>query len=197
MVNYTVTVIFIVSFVFLNIGGKHDLVPTYFGRKHENGSYIDASIKSNWLRIVRKEKLLQSSVTSDVSLNVMPSIVQNSQYVNVSWKGIQNATCDDIIALYCPEVSHDNEYLDFFVVGESSTYAYGHGEHTVRLYNVRTNCEMRYFRRQNVSVGYQEFLAKSNIILFEGGPEKPLQIHLALTGNPTEMRVMWVSGTGK
>ena len=33
--------------------------------------------------------------------------------------------------------------------------------------------------------------------MFEGGPEMPLQIHLALTGDPTQMRVMWNSGTGK
>ena len=32
---------------------------------------------------------------------------------------------------------------------------------------------------------------------FEGGAEIPLQGHLSLTGDPTEMRVMWVSGTSK
>jgi hypothetical protein len=43
----------------------------------------------------------------------------------------------------------------------------------------------------------QIFVTRSNIVMFEGGPEQPLQIHLALTGDPTEMRVMWVSGTGE
>jgi hypothetical protein len=114
----------------------------------------------------------------------------------VTWHGIQNASAEDFIALYCPNNSEDNDYFDFFNVDESSTYIQGYGKYSVQLFNVRTNCEMRYFR-QNISQNWQEFVAKSNIVIFEGGPEMPLQIHLALTGNPTEMRVMWVSGNGK
>jgi hypothetical protein len=201
MAKYTInTAIFLVTFI-LNVheteSRENELVPTYFARKYKNGSYIDATIKSNWLKITRQPSSMLLQTESDESLDVKPSIVQNGQYVNVTWKGIQNASHEDFIALYCPEKSKDNDYLDFFNVDESPTYSQGYGEYSVQLYNVRTNCEMRYFR-QNISKHYQEFAARSNIVLFEGGPEMPLQIHLALTGNPTEMRVMWVSaGTGK
>ena len=37
---------------------------------------------------------------------------------------------------------------------------------------------MRYFQ-QNFSQNWQELAAKSNIVMFEGGPEMPLQIHIA------------------
>jgi len=40
-------------------------------------------------------------------------------------------------------------------------------------------------------------VVRSPILLFKGGSDIPLQGHLALTGDPTEMRIMWVSGTGR
>ena len=121
--------------------------------------------------------------------------MKNSQYVTVTWNGVVNASAKDIIALYCPETAKDNEYIDYFNADVSSTYKQGSGKYSVQLTNFRTDCEMRYFR--NVSKDHQELAATSNIVTFEGGPEMPLQIHLALTGNVTQMRVMWVSGTGK
>ena len=192
------TVICFLVCTLLHTEGKHELVPTYFARKYRNGSYIDATIKTNWYKITSKSGSmpLQNSGSRHGTLNVMPLIVRNGQYVNVTWQGIQNASCEDFIALYCPTNSKENDYFDFFNVDESSTYIQGYGKYSVQLFNVRTNCEMRYFR-QNISQNWQEFVAKSNIIMFEGGPEMPLQIHLALTGNSTELRVMWVSGTGK
>ena len=130
------------------------------------------------------------------SLNINPSTsVKNSQYVTVTWNGVVNASAKDIIALYCPETAKDNEYIDYFNADVSSTYKQGSGKYSVQLTNFRTDCEMRYFR--NVSKDHQELAATSNIVTFEGGPEMPLQIHLALTGNVTQMRVMWVSGTGE
>ena len=182
----------------LHTEGKHELVQTYFARKYKNGSYIDATIKTNWLKITSKSSSmpLQNSRSRHGTLQVMPLIVRNGQYVNVTWQGIKNASHEDFIALYCPANSKENDYFDVFNVDETATYIQGYGKYSVQLFNVRTNCEMRYFR-QIISQNWQEFVARSNIILFEGGPEMPLQIHLALTGNPTEMRVMWVSGIGK
>ncbi len=139
--------------------------------------------------------LLTGEPQEGASLKIDPSMVKNSQYVSVTWNGVENATAKDIIALYCPEDAKDNEYIDYFNADVSSTYNQGKGEYSVQLTNFRTNCEMRYFR--NISKAKQELVTKSNIVMFEGGPEQPLQIHLALTGNPTEMRVMWVSGTGE
>ena len=174
--------------------GKRELVPTYFKRKYKNGSYVDATIKSNWFNITSHSG---NTLLPDPSatLNVDPDIVKNGQYVKITWMGVKDATEADIIALYCPITSKDNDYYDFFYVDQSSTYKQGYGEYSVQLYNVRANCEMRYFRF--VSIYHQDLVTRSNTILFKGGPEMPLQIHLALTGDPTQMRVMWVSGTGE
>jgi hypothetical protein len=197
MAKFISTTLCLVACILLNVQGKNELVPTYFARKYKNGSYIDATIKSNWLKITLRPSSMPLQSSNTATLNVHPSLVKNAQYVNVTWNGVENASADDMIALYCPETSKDNDYYDFFNVDQSSTYSQGYGEYAVRLYNVRTNCEMRYFRCVSSSTGQQEFVARSNIVMFEGGPEQPLQIHLALTGNPTEMRVMWVSGTGE
>ena len=187
----------LLTFILVYIQGKHVLVPTYFARKYKNGSYIDATIKSNWFQIKLRpsSKLLKLGQNSNASLTVGPIPVKNAKFVKVTWKGVQNPNAKDFIALYCPETSKENYYLDLFNVDESKTYNHGYGEYSVQLYNIRTNCEMRYFRY--VSKDHQEFVTKSYTITFEGGPEMPLQIHLALTGDPTQMRVMWVSGTGK
>ena len=139
--------------------------------------------------------LLTGEPQEGASLKIDPSVVKNSQYVSVIWNGVENATAKDIIALYCPEDAKDNEYIDYFNADVSSTYDEGSGEYSVQLTNFRTNCEMRYFLK--ISKEVHEFVTRSNLIMFEGGPGQPLQIHLALTGNPTEMRVMWVSGTGE
>ena len=171
-----------------------ELVPTYFARKYKNGSYVDATMQSNRLEISLHSMSIERS--SVAMLKVEPSLVKNAQYAVVSWEGVVNAQAIDFVALYCPETSANNDYYDYFEVGESPTYRAGFGNRSVQLYNVRTNCEMRYFRK-DILEKRQELVAKSNIIIFEGGPEMPLQIHLALTGDPTEMRVMWVSGTGK
>ena len=128
-------------------------------------------------------------------LQVSPSLVKNGQFVTITWDGVENASPNDCIALYCPQTSKESDYIDFFAAHVSPTSKHGSGKHSVQLYNVRTNCEMRYFR--NITQKQQRLVAKSNVIMFEGGPEMPLQIHLALTGDPTEMRVMWVSGTSK
>ena len=195
MATYISGVFCVLTFILFYVQGKRELVPTYFARKYKNGSYIDATIKSNWFQIKLRQssKLLKLGQNSDAVLTVGPIPIKS--VAEVTWKGVQNPHAKDFIALYCPETSKDNDYLDFFNVDESKTYSHGYGEYSVELYNVRTNCEMRYFR--NISKDHQEFVTKSNIITFEGGPDLPLQIHLALTGDPTQMRVMWVSGTGR
>ena len=58
------------------------------------------------------------------------------------------------------------------------------------MYNMRTSCEFRYYHKSYIHI------ATSNVLKFKGGIYAPLQGHLALTGDPTQMRVMWVSGTG-
>ena len=172
----------------------HEKVPTYFAREDKNGDLIDATDPLTWLKInAYHTNNLHTALTS--SLQARPSIVKNGRNVTVVWKGVESPTADDFIALYCPENAKHNDYIDYFRVTVCPTYKQGSGEHSVQLTNLRTNCEFRYFKY--ISKDHQELVAISNTVMFEGGPEMPLQIHLALTGDPTEMRVMWVSGTGK
>ena len=171
-------------------------VPTYFARKDKNGKLIDASNISTWFRINTRVGSFGAESNQTSTVEVKPSIVKDGHYVIVSWSGIKNpVNREDFIALYCPENGKDNDYIDYFNVKDSPTYKEGKGEHSVQLTNLRTNCEFRYFK--NISKDHQELAATSNTVMFEGGPEMPLQIHLALTGDPTQMRVVWVSGTGE
>ena len=59
------------------------------------------------------------------------------------------------------------------------------------LYNVRTECQFRYFRSDT---NITKLLALSNTINFENSQNAHLHIHLALTGSPSEMRVQWTTG---
>ena len=65
----------------------------------------------------------------------------------------------------------------------------GCGWYTVVVYNTRTTCEFRYYQESYIHV------ATRNELTFKGGSYAPL--HIGHTGDPTQMRVMWVSGTGK
>ena len=173
----------------------NEAVPTYFARKDKNGKLVDAKDKSTWFRINTVRLLVKSNGTLSARVKVKPPMVKDGHNVTVRWNSVQSPSGDDFIALYCPENAKDNDYIDYIKVQDSPTYKQGYGERSVQLFNLRTNCQFRYFK--NVSKDRQELAATSNAVMFEGGPEMPLQIHLALTGDPTEMRVMWVSGTGE
>ena len=98
--------------------------------------------------------------------------------------------------MYCPKDDNPKHYLDFFNVKEWPTWNQGFGEKIVTVFNMRTDCVFKYFRYKDAESA--QLAATSNLLTFsDGGPLAILQIHLALTGNATEMRVMWVSGKGK
>ena len=77
----------------------------------------------------------------------------------------------------------------------SSTWRTGLGNHTVTVFNMRTQCIFRYYR---AGASYSQLVTESEKLSFaDGGSFAPLQGHIAMTKRPTEMRVMWVSGEGK
>ncbi|XP_015775723.1 PREDICTED: probable inactive purple acid phosphatase 2 [Acropora digitifera] len=180
-------VVYFLLITFLHADAKTSHpVPTYFKRIHKNGSIVDVNDPQNRLRF---GKQIREHLSSGANLIVTPSYVTNGATVNVSWNGIPKATHTDFIALYCPKDKISSEYLDYFYVTQSSTYASGYGWYTVVVYNMRTTCEFRYYQESYIHV------ATSNELKFKGGIYVPLQGHIALTGDPTQMRVMWVSGT--
>lgn len=175
------------------INCKHDHpVSTYFGRVHPNGTIVDARNPANKLKFSFSSK--PTSLDPDASLKVSPSSqITNGAEVKVMWSGVTSPSSKDVVILYCPPDAKPDHYLDYINVSSIETYSKGYGEFEVRLWNMRKECQFRYYRIGN----YSMLAAESNVVTFEGGAEIPLQGHLALTGDPTEMRVMWVSGTSK
>ena len=105
-----------------------------------------------------------------------------------------NPNAKDFIAYYCPVYDEPSHHLDYITVDHSLTWQKGYGHITVTVYNMRTTCVFKYYRAGH---SYSQLAGISNEISFsDGGPAAPLQGHIALTGIPTEMRVMWTSGEG-
>jgi len=185
-----------VSFYILWVTGvncKHDHpVSTYFGRLHPNGTIVDARNAANKLKFSLLPKPI--ALDSAASLKVSPSTeISNGEEVTVSWSGVTSPSSKDVVVLYCPPDAEPDHYLDYVNVSSVETYLKGYGEFDVRLWNLRKECQFRYYRSGN----YTTLAAESNVVSFQGGADIPLQGHLSLTGDPTEMRVMWVSGTSK
>ena len=178
---------------FASLNCKHDHpIPTYFGRVHPNGTIVDAKNPENRLKLNFSPK--PTVLDPGAVLKVSPSYeIDNGQTVNVAWYGVSSPNAKDVVILYCPPNADPDHYLDFIQVSSVDTYAKGYGEFDVRLWNLRKECQFGYYRNDN----YTLLVAKSDVLTFKGGAEIPLQGHLALTGNPTEMRVMWVSGSSK
>ena len=178
---------------FASIDCKHDHpIPTYFGRVHPNGTIVDARNPENRLKLNFPPK--PTCLDPGAVLKVSPSSnIDNGAEVTVMWSGVSSPSAKDVVILYCPPDAEPDHYLDFIYVSSISSYTKGYGEFAVRLWNLRKECQFGYYRNDN----YTLVVAKSEVLTFKGGAEIPLQGHLALTGNPTEMRVMWVSGSSK
>jgi hypothetical protein len=158
------------------------MIQTYFARRHPNGTLVDAKNRVNF-------KLPVQENLGSAELHVEPHLIESGQEVSVFWSGVENASKLDMIALYCPFNDSPDHYLDFINVTVSPQYLKGFGNASVSLVNMRSSCEFRYYKSKTILV------AVSNEVFFKGGADIPLHGHLALTGDPTQMRVMWVSGT--
>ena len=179
-------VFFLCAFSGAEAKGHHE-VPTYFKRINHDGSLVDAANPQTRVKFLHP---IQSDFSTGTTLEVNPSVVENGATVNVSWSGIKQPNETDFVAFYCPKDDPFDHYLDYFYVTESPSYVSGFGWWQVTVYNMRTSCEFRYYHKSYIHI------ATSNVLKFKGGIYAPLQGHLALTGDPTQMRVMWVSGTG-
>ena len=177
-----------------NTAHSHTL-PTYFRRMDRNGHLIDRESPEYGQDI--HFPIIEEISRYDKShavLKVKPLIVKNGEIVTVSWGGVWKPTAKDWIALLCPRMEKIKYKLDHFFVDVSPTWHKGYGSHNVHVFNMRENCEFRYFRNDKHS---SRLVARSNKIGFEFGALAPLQGRIALTGNPTEMRVMWTAAKCK
>ena len=163
-------------------------VLTYSHKQLPSGEYVDA----HSYRIRVSSKVVDSSSTSGAILSVHPALVHSGDTVSVKWSGVAHpSSTRDWVGMYCPPEKPPHAYLEYWLARDSPTYREGHGQISLRAYNMREECQFRYYTNGTVT----ELLASSNRLRFEGGRRAPLQGHLALTGNPTEMRVQWTSGT--
>lgn len=182
----------------LAAGDKHHPVPTYFWRRHENGTLVDRS-SPNFYAEIKDIPVVTNILTNDatnVKLQAWPDSVKNGEKLTVLWSHHTNRQSKDFIAFYCPYYDNLNHYLDWFYISSIPGYekGYGHAEHHV--YNMRAPCVYRLFRQvwKTKTTYYYSLAATSNLVKFaDGGPYAPTQGHISLTNNPTEMRVMWVS----
>ena len=174
-------------------------VPTYFHRLDANGNVIDRS--KHVYNQVFSTKFINKispldSATADLSVNL--SEVGNGEKVKVTWSGIAAPNATDWIGFYCPVNETASKPLDYFHVTEAErgTWHKGKGSKTVTVYNLRMDCEFRYYRKA-VGELYTALVVRSNVLKFKGGASAPIHGHIELTGDPTQMRVMWISGTGR
>ena len=176
--------------IFLTINRQRDIVgfPNEFSFKLPEGhSYILP-------RFQFSKQVDDHHLTSGAILTADPVLVANGGKVTVSWSHVSSPSLQkpyDWVGLYCPSTADPQAYLDYSFVDESPTYTLGYGSVHFTLYNLRTDCEFRYYRNDT----YNALMAVSNTVNFKGGRSAPLQGHLALTGNPTQMRVSWTTGT--
>ncbi|XP_066919291.1 uncharacterized protein, partial [Clytia hemisphaerica] len=154
-------------------------------RKDANGKVIDANKPDVQLNPIIHTI---SEEDQDATLKIWPQEIQNGGRVTLLWSNVQSPKSTDRIAFYCPHYDKASHPLDNFPVTDSETWESGFGHVFLTLYNMRTNCGFRYYRDSTTLV------AISNTVKFNnGGPMAPLHGHIAVTNDPTQMRVMWNS----
>jgi hypothetical protein len=160
-----------------------------YRRKNSLGELIDANSPQSKLQGPFDNEIAEEN--DAVVLKVWPEVIENGGKVTVLWSNMKKPLHTDIIAYYCPFIDKATHAVDYMPVTGSSTWQEGYGHFFLTLYNMRTECGFRYYSSKKL-------IAMSNKVTFyNGGPFDPLHIHLAMTNDPTEMRVMWNSAQGK
>eukprot|EP01102_Stenamoeba_stenopodia_P018701 TRINITY_DN690_c0_g1_i1.p1 TRINITY_DN690_c0_g1~~TRINITY_DN690_c0_g1_i1.p1 ORF type:complete len:567 (+),score=113.94 TRINITY_DN690_c0_g1_i1:106-1806(+) len=116
------------------------------------------------------------------SPSVLPTSLTN---ITISWSGIESPSDLDFLAIYSP--SNASNYIGYHMLNESLSWMEGNGSITVSLVNMRKDYGFAVWGNQG-----KEVIAVSNAVSFENINE-PLQGHLALTNDPTQVIVMWVT----
>ena len=178
------------------IEAGHVDTPTYFHRKHPDGSEVDRNDEEGFFagldcEVVERRgtSILKSKISIDPSRPL-----ENGEKVTLSWKIKGPVSYKDIIGIYCPKEGGIEKALDYFYSSVSPTWQQGYGSFNVKVFNLRSDCEFRYYAKQGKEC---TLMAKSSVLQFKGGHGIPLQAHIALGNDASQMRIMWVSGSGK
>jgi hypothetical protein len=110
----------------------------------------------------------------------------------VKWHGVSSPNQTDFIAAFSPPHAYDNQTtIAQQQVNISSSWAKGMGVLKFPMLNMRLPYEFRYCWMFNETT--VECNGSSNVV--EVQADYPMQGHLALTNDLSEIRVMWVSNT--
>lgn len=141
--------------------------------------------------------LLGNALGTPVLKAYPPILTPQNRSVTLSWSGITTPTAADFIAIYTPaEESSVQEFIGILNLTQSSTWTQGFGEITVPyLVNMRSDYGFWLWLCSNTSdcATYISPVVSSNTVVFDN-PLAPTQGHLALTSDPSAVRLMWVSG---
>ena len=124
--------------------------------------------------------------TDTSSLTASPAVLPFSgANVTIRWSGILGASLDDVIQIVQRQEGGIEQTIGWLQVRDYSSWESGSGVVTIPLTNMRVD----YFLFRYVNSG-GENLSSSNRVSFQR-LEEHTQIHLMLTKDPSEMRIMW------
>eukprot|EP00117_Sycon_ciliatum_P020301 scpid33377/ scgid3577/ Probable inactive purple acid phosphatase 2 len=136
--------------------------------------------------------------------------IQNGGNITVQWRNpgrgeTVGSSDKDEVRLYCPQVPvnnslYDNAFIDRWSILEASTSRNPTGTtgniSVGPIINMRDTCQLIFFRwvpQFGFHLPFTTGFGENILVRFPHRGSEPLQGHIAMTGNPSELRVTWVS----
>ncbi|KAL0363870.1 UNVERIFIED_CONTAM: putative inactive purple acid phosphatase 9 [Sesamum angustifolium] len=154
--------------------------------------------------------LVQFSSSSQVSISLSSrSIPKSGDPITIRWSGVDSPSQLDWLGIYSPANSSHPDFIGYVFLSKSPEWKSGSGSIRIPLINLRSDYQFRIFHWKESEINPKKqdhdhnplprtkhLLAESETVVFEPG-RGPEQVHLALTGQAGEMRVMFVTHDGK
>ena len=136
-----------------------------------------------------------STILPNATLVASPNVISNGEDVIVSWSGVENASKNDWVAIFCPaDLGSDTDYLDYLYTNTASPSG---SVRFTNLLNMRCEYGFRYYYGTKNSEGRYPLVAISNKVQLAKGITEVTQIHASLTQEPSQMQITWVTGSNK
>jgi hypothetical protein len=150
--------------------------------------------------IVIKESLVEA-----VSLEATPTeLAKSGDTITLTWKDMTTPSDLDWLGIYTPPESTDDHFIGYILLSSCKGWESGMGTYEFVALNMRAPYEFRLFKGyppdaethldedKNPLPSTKLRLAVSPTVRFHH-PNQPTQLHLSLTSNMSEMRVMFVT----
>lgn len=134
------------------------------------------------------------SPANGISLQINTTVLKSSgDWVEVKWSGVPYPSYDDLIAVYVPAnasiTATAPAKFKFVARADPGHMQEGAGSTRFRMLNMRADMRFVFVRGGPVA---PQIVASSEVLQLLH-PNEPTGVHLALTGNPSEMLVQWVT----